>query len=183
MSLFPKDPVSENHGSLISGLSTTFRTGAAHGLQQGAIVQNVAALHVVIRRPRPSTNVEETVASVSEQIATLRRLLFGFEPKETETGRWFNQAIQGGNASSVFYDILYNYPTDGEAEVPLVIEVGSADIMVTLLNLKAEAEERWGTSMHMVFSGASEAHLLAKEIGTPMFIYTTTYLMMLLVVR
>lgn len=51
--------------------------------------------------------------------------------------------------------------------VPLVIEVGSADIMATLLNLKAEAEERWGTTMRMVFSGATEAHLLAKEIGTP----------------
>jgi hypothetical protein len=49
--------------------------------------------------------------------------------------------------------------------VPLVIEVGNADIMATLLNLKAEAEERLGTTMHMVFSGATEAHLLAKEIG------------------
>jgi hypothetical protein len=49
-----------------------------------------------------------------------------------------------------------------------VIEVGSADIMATLLNLKAEAEERWGTRMRMVFAGATEAHLLAKEIGTPM---------------
>jgi hypothetical protein len=29
--------------------------------------------------------------------------------------------------------------------VPLVIEVGNADIMATLLKLKTEAEERWGT--------------------------------------
>jgi hypothetical protein len=50
--------------------------------------------------------------------------------------------------------------------VPLVVEVNSADIMATLLILKAEAEERWGTNMRMVFSGATEAHLLAEEIGT-----------------
>ena len=49
--------------------------------------------------------------------------------------------------------------------MPLVIEVDSADIMATLLVLKAEAEDRWGTTMRMVFSGATEAHILAKEIG------------------
>jgi hypothetical protein len=49
--------------------------------------------------------------------------------------------------------------------VPLVIDVSDANIMATLLNLKAEAEERLGTRMRMVFSGATEAHLLAKEIG------------------
>lgn len=37
--------------------------------------------------------------------------------------------------------------------------------MATLLVLKAEAEDRWGTTMRMVFSGAAEAHILAKEIG------------------
>lgn len=51
--------------------------------------------------------------------------------------------------------------------VPLVIDVSDAGIMATLLNLKAEAEERLGTTMRMVFSGATEAHLLAKEIGAP----------------
>jgi hypothetical protein len=48
-----------------------------------------------------------------------------------------------------------------------VIEVNAADIMATLLNVKAEAEERLGTRMRMVFSGATEAHLLAEEISTP----------------
>lgn len=49
--------------------------------------------------------------------------------------------------------------------VPLVIEVDNADIMATLLILKIEVEDRIGSSMRMVFSGASEAHLLAQEIG------------------
>lgn len=50
-------------------------------------------------------------------------------------------------------------------EIPLVIEVHSADIMSSLLKLKTETEERWGTTIKMTFSGATEAHLLAKEIG------------------
>jgi hypothetical protein len=48
--------------------------------------------------------------------------------------------------------------------VPLVIDVGNADIMATLLILKAEIENRFGSRMRMVFSGAAEAHILAQEI-------------------
>lgn len=46
-----------------------------------------------------------------------------------------------------------------------MIQVGSADIMATLLLLKAEIEGRKGSTMRMVFADATEAHLLAKEIG------------------
>ena len=49
--------------------------------------------------------------------------------------------------------------------VPLVVEVDSADIMASLLILKAEVEDKIGSRMRMVFSGAMEAHLLAEEIG------------------
>ena len=41
----------------------------------------------------------------------------------------------------------------------------SADIMANLLILKAEVEDKIGSRMRMVFSGATEAHLLAEEIG------------------
>ena len=47
----------------------------------------------------------------------------------------------------------------------MILEVGSADIMATLLQLKADIEELRGVRMNMVFSGATEAHLLASEIG------------------
>jgi hypothetical protein len=47
----------------------------------------------------------------------------------------------------------------------LVIEVGSADVMSTLIILKHEVEERRGSVMRMVFSGATESHLIAAEIG------------------
>lgn len=60
---------------------------------------------------------------------------------------------------------MLNARTQGS--VPLVVEVGSADIMATLLQLKADIEDKKGTRMRMVFSGATEAHLLAEEIGKP----------------
>ncbi|KAH0587756.1 hypothetical protein H2248_006514 [Termitomyces sp. 'cryptogamus'] len=129
-------------GHIISGLSTTFRTGSLHALERGAIVQDMTALHVHIGRAHPLIGKG---VSVSTQIAALRRLLFGWETKDKETGYWFKQAAEG--------------------VVPLVIDVHSADIMATLLIVKIEVEDRIGSRMRMVFSGATEAHLLAKEIG------------------
>lgn len=49
--------------------------------------------------------------------------------------------------------------------IPLIIEVESADIMATLLILKAEVEDKIGSRMRMVFTGAAEAHLIAEELG------------------
>jgi len=46
-----------------------------------------------------------------------------------------------------------------------VVEVGSADVMATLLLLKHEVEDAKGTAMRMIFSGAAEAHLIAEKIG------------------
>lgn len=37
--------------------------------------------------------------------------------------------------------------------------------MASLISLKKEVEVKSGTSIQMTFSGANEAHLLAKEIG------------------
>jgi hypothetical protein len=49
--------------------------------------------------------------------------------------------------------------------VPLVVQVESADIMATLVNLKREYEDITGITIGVTFSGATEAHLLAKEIA------------------
>lgn len=49
--------------------------------------------------------------------------------------------------------------------IPLVIDVDSADIMASLLIMKADVEDRIGSRMRMVFTGAAEAHLLAREIS------------------
>jgi len=37
--------------------------------------------------------------------------------------------------------------------------------MATLINLKAEFEAETGRKLRLTFSGASEAHILAKEIA------------------
>jgi hypothetical protein len=79
---------SEAH--IISGLSSTFRTGSAHAMQRGAIVQDVAALHVVMGKPNPALGE----VSVSTQMAALRRLLYGWETQDKETGHWFRQAAE-----------------------------------------------------------------------------------------
>ncbi|PPQ64627.1 hypothetical protein CVT24_008364 [Panaeolus cyanescens] len=127
--------------SVIGGLSATFRTGAAHAMERGAVIQDTSALHVVVGRSHPL--LKQT--SVSTQISGLRRLLYGWELNDRETGVWFRKAAEG--------------------IIPLVIEVDSADIMANLLILKADVEDKIGSRMRMVFSGAAEAHLLAKEIG------------------
>jgi hypothetical protein len=78
----------ESH--IISGLSVSFRTGSAHAMQRGAIVQDVAALHVVLGRSFPLLKG----VSVSTQLAGLRRLLYGWESQDKETGLWFRKAAE-----------------------------------------------------------------------------------------
>lgn len=46
-----------------------------------------------------------------------------------------------------------------------MIEAHSADIIATLLLLKKEIEEKRGSHLKLTITGASEAHLLAKELG------------------
>ncbi|KAJ7498753.1 hypothetical protein FB451DRAFT_1334381 [Mycena latifolia] len=138
-------PLSSGGTSVIAGVSTTFCTGSSHAMEQGAIIQKSTALHVGIHRPHPFLQNKPRAVSVSSQIAGLRRLLYGWENQETETGKWFKRAAEG--------------------VVPLIIDVGNADIMATLLILKAEVENQLGSRMRMVFSGAAEAHILAKEIS------------------
>lgn len=135
-------PIFLSRGHFVSGLSTTFGTGSKHAMERGAIVQDVVALHVVLGRSSP---LLPKSVSVSTQIAALRRLLYGWESTDKETGIWFRKAAEG--------------------VVPLVIEVDNADIMASLLILKADVEDKIGSRMRMVFSGATEAHLLANEIS------------------
>ncbi|KAJ7685890.1 hypothetical protein B0H17DRAFT_985428 [Mycena rosella] len=79
-------------------------------------------------------------ASVSTQIAALRNLLFS----SSASGPW--SRVQS-------------------AAIPLVITVHNADIMATLLHLKTEFDASSSSSLRMTFAGATEAHLLAAEIG------------------
>lgn len=152
-------------GSFIAGLGTTFRTGAAHALEPNAVLKPVTALHVYIGRPFPFRGAIPPV-SVSTQIAVLRRLLLNAVKDEEETGYWFRKAADVRTRvftmARVLADIVH-FRLQGS--IPLIIETGSADIMATLLKLKADLEDQRGTRMRMVFLDATEAHLLAEEIG------------------
>ncbi|THH10380.1 hypothetical protein EW145_g1372 [Phellinidium pouzarii] len=118
-----------------SGLSAHFSTGATHRLGRGAVIQDVTALHFAIG--------VSGQPSVSTQIATLRRLLV--QKQKGDMGFWLNKVLKG--------------------EMPIVIDVHSADQIATLLLLKQEIEDISGNALKMTFVGASEAHLLAEEIG------------------
>jgi hypothetical protein len=64
--------------------------------------------------------------------------------------------------------IGYDFGVQGK--IRLVVDVESADIMATLLRLKAEVENKvfTETNLHhklkLTFSGATEAHVLAREL-------------------
>ncbi|KAJ7098290.1 carbohydrate esterase family 9 protein [Mycena epipterygia] len=119
----------------LSGLSTVFSTVAAHKLVDGAVVQEIAALHVALSM---SSGI-----SVSTQIATLRGLLLG----EGE-----------GDLAKRFSDVV-------EGKIPLVVNVESADVIASVLALKKQVEAANGNTIRLTLTGATEAHLLAKEIG------------------
>ncbi|KAK4688544.1 hypothetical protein P7C73_g1572, partial [Tremellales sp. Uapishka_1] len=125
-------------GGLLAGASTFIRLGAKHSLDDGILVDDLA-LHVGI------THGEGDV-SVSTQIGALRSLLQGASPKGSELGLAFASVVRG--------------------EKPLVVSVRNADAMARLLTLKNEVESSSGKTMRWVFEGASEAHLVAKEIAS-----------------
>ncbi|KAH8924813.1 hypothetical protein BT69DRAFT_1318637 [Atractiella rhizophila] len=77
--------------------------------------------------------------SISTQVGALRELLL------SESSSDFAKAARG--------------------EIPLVITVEKADIMVALLRLKKEVEDKVGVgSIKMIFAGATEAHLIVQEL-------------------
>lgn len=52
-----------------------------------------------------------------------------------------------------------------QGKIPLVVDVHNADIMASLIQLKSDIQEQTKSVIQMTFAGASEAHLLAREIG------------------
>ncbi|KAJ4473612.1 carbohydrate esterase family 9 protein [Lentinula aciculospora] len=77
-------------------------------------------------------------SSVSTQISVLRRLLL-------EANGAFSKVASG--------------------QMTLVVEVGNADAIATLISLKKEIEAVHGNVIHLTIAGAAESHLLAKELA------------------
>ncbi|KAF5344401.1 hypothetical protein D9756_011347 [Leucocoprinus leucothites] len=78
-------------------------------------------------------------ASISTQITALRQLLF-----ESNTTAW--QRVRN-------------------REIPLVINVDSADIMSTLILLKESYRRSTRSDFDLTFTGAAESHLIAEDIA------------------
>ena len=72
------------HASFSSGLSAAFSLGAAHALEQGALVSDVAALHVSFEHG--------DVPSVSTEIAAVRHVLL--HPPHGEGGKWYAKVAE-----------------------------------------------------------------------------------------
>ncbi|CCM03596.1 uncharacterized protein FIBRA_05734 [Fibroporia radiculosa] len=124
------------HSGFFAGLSTSFYTGALNKLEEGAVIQNVNAVHVTVRHFGGAP-------SISTQIAALRRLLT--ESVEGEAGKWFKDVSEG--------------------KVTLAVEADSADVIATLIVLKKEVEAKFGSTVKMTITGALEAHILAQELA------------------
>lgn len=86
-----------SHQGFLSGLGTTFSLSAPHKLEQGAVIQEDAGVHVSIRH--------FSKLSVSTQIAALRKLLL--DPQESSAGDWFKRVTTVGlnpNISTILVD-------------------------------------------------------------------------------
>ncbi|KAI0825194.1 carbohydrate esterase family 9 protein [Trametes gibbosa] len=129
--------VAPQSSGFLAGLNAAFSTGARHKLEPGALVQEVGGLHVAIH--------PVGTPSVSTQIAALRRLLLGGASATGELKR-FVANVQRGDA-------------------PLVVSVESADAIASVVALKAEAEAHLHRAIRVTLVGATEAHLLARELG------------------
>lgn len=86
-----------------SGLSTAFNTGLPHRLAKGAVVQDIAALHITIDSHKPS---------VSTQIAALRNLLQG--GGEGELATRFEDVVQVSIYESNFLQYIVLIVRAGE---------------------------------------------------------------------
>lgn len=137
----------------------SFSLGARHKLEQGAIHQDVTALHLSI--------VHGTIQpSVSTQIVALRQGRFTAHTQEGD-----------GEVLSRFADVVRvrglrvldmchssSYLTV-QGRIPLVIETHSVDLIATLIEVKKEFEARTGHPLRMTVAGATEAYLLASELA------------------
>lgn len=72
-------------GGLLGGLGTHFSLGARHKLEDGAVLNDVTAVHVAVLH-------QDGGPSVSTQIAALRRLLLG--PYTGERGASFEAVVK-----------------------------------------------------------------------------------------
>jgi imidazolonepropionase-like amidohydrolase len=131
------------------GVSVGFRTGAMHAQKQHAVWQDEVALHYTLTK----TNM---APSLSAAIGLLKsKLLKAVTANNTELvgeARYLEKVVQG--------------------MMPLVVTVHSADLIASLLRVKADveaaisAEDSSSTAqLRLILVGGAESHLLADELA------------------
>lgn len=85
----------------LSGLSAAFATGAGHKLEKGAVVQDIAALHIRVGHVSSSP-------SVSTQISALRRLLLGTNVR-SPLSELFQQVVSVSSNSGIVLCLPFDY--------------------------------------------------------------------------
>ncbi|KAI5480118.1 hypothetical protein MNV49_001778 [Pseudohyphozyma bogoriensis] len=129
------------------GVSVAFRVDANHVLEEGAVLKDVVALHVTLGHYKLTQR-----ASVSTQIAELRRLLLGAGSSDTD--------LKAPGATPDYFAAA------GRGEIPLVVNVWKADTIASLILLKREVEAATGGHLKWAIHGGQESHLLASELAS-----------------
>lgn len=139
------------------GVSVGFRTGALHSQGEGAVWGEDVALHLTLTK----SNSAPALSAVIGQLKA--KLMKAIEANETTIG------TEGYYLKKV---------TNGE--MPLAVTVHSADLIASLLRVKADVEEAMtattattttveGTisaKLRLLIIGAAESHLLASSLAS-----------------
>ncbi|RMY58993.1 hypothetical protein D0863_12081 [Hortaea werneckii] len=148
-------PASSGEGR--KGVSVGFRTGAKHSLEEGAVWEDEVAVHYTLTLGAKS----EKTPSLSSAVDALRRKLL----KAVKDGK---KDVQGGLSLE---DAKLKQVVKGE--MPLVLEVHSADTIASLLRMKIDIESAMrretdsaDRTLRLILFGGAESHLLAEELAT-----------------
>ncbi|KAI7500973.1 amidohydrolase [Hortaea werneckii] len=148
-------PASSGEGR--KGVSVGFRTGAAHSLEEGAVWEDEVAVHYTLTLGAKT----EKTPSLSSAVDALRRKLLKAVKASTKDGEGI-LSLEDAKLKQVV-----------KGEMPLVLDVHSADIIASLLRMKIDVESAMRResdsaerTLRLVLFGGAESHLLAEELAT-----------------
>ncbi|RMZ26346.1 hypothetical protein D0859_09587 [Hortaea werneckii] len=148
-------PASSGEGR--KGVSVGFRTGAKHSLEEGAVWEDEVAVHYTLTLGAKT----EKTPSLSSAVDALRRKLL----KAVKDGKKDDQGVLSLEDAKLKQVV--------KGEMPLVLDVHSADTIASLLRMKIDIESamRPGTdsadrTLRLILFGGAESHLLAEELAT-----------------
>ncbi|RMZ30404.1 hypothetical protein D0859_05469 [Hortaea werneckii] len=148
-------PASSGEGR--KGVSVGFRTGAAYSLEEGAMWEDEVAVHYTLTLGAKT----EKTPSLSSAVDALRRKLLKAVKASTKDGEGI-LSLEDAKLKQVV-----------KGEMPLVLDVHSADIIASLLRMKIDVESAMRResdsaerTLRLVLFGGAESHLLAEELAT-----------------